>query len=264
MLTIGERINGMYRAVKRAIKNKDADVIKQLAVKQVEGGANMLDVNTGPAAADPVEVIGWLVETIHEAVDVPLAIDSPKPEVIEVGLKSHKKGKPMINSTTAEVDKLTRLLDLALEHNASVIGLSMDEHGVPRDVNRKSELALQIVAMAMEKGFPLDDLYLDPLILPVNVEQAHCLQVLESLRQFKLLSDPPPRTVIGLSNVSQRTQERELINRTFLVMAMACGLDAAIVDSTDESLMDAMITADLLLNKNIYCDSYLDAYRKSG
>jgi 5-methyltetrahydrofolate corrinoid/iron sulfur protein methyltransferase len=104
--------------------------------------------------------------------------------------------------------------------------------------------------------------YLDPIVLPVNVAQAQAREVLEAIREFRLLSDPAPHTVIGLSNVSQRTKHRSLINRTFLAMAVANGLSAAILDPLDKELMDAMITAELMLNKNIYCDSFLEAYRK--
>jgi 5-methyltetrahydrofolate corrinoid/iron sulfur protein methyltransferase len=114
----------------------------------------------------------------------------------------------------------------------------------------------------MEAGINLSDLYLDPIILPVNVAQAQVKEVLESIREFRILSDPPPKTVVGLSNVSQGTDQRSLINRIFLVMAAASGLDAAIMDPLDKELMDASITAELLLNKHIYCASFLDAYRK--
>jgi 5-methyltetrahydrofolate corrinoid/iron sulfur protein methyltransferase len=114
----------------------------------------------------------------------------------------------------------------------------------------------------MEAGIPVEDIYLDPIILPVNVTQPQALEALESIREFKILSDPPPKTVVGLSNISQGTDKRNLINRIFLVMAIANGLDAAIVDPMDKELMDAVITAELLLNKHIYCDSFLDAYRK--
>ena len=107
-----------------------------------------------------------------------------------------------------------------------------------------------------------DDLYLDPIVLPVNVAQAQVRAVLEAIREFRLLSDPAPKTVIGLSNVSQGAKARQIINRTFLVMAIAEGLDAAILDPLDKDLRDAMITAELIANKSIYCDSFLEAYGK--
>jgi len=260
MLVIGERINGMFKDVGKAIASKDKATIQDLAKKQVAGGADILDVNVGPAAADAKDAMKWLVETIQEVTDLPLALDSTKADVIEEGLKLAKK-KAIINSTTAAKEKLDILLPMAKKYNAGLIGLTM-EKGIPRDRNERSQYAAQIVSSCVEAGIDTQDVYLDPIILPVNVAQPQAQEVLESIREFRLLSDPPPKTVVGLSNVSQGTDKRALINRIFLVMAIAQGLDAAIVDPMDRDLMDAIITADLLLNKHIYCDSFLDAYRK--
>ncbi|MBI2251172.1 MAG: dihydropteroate synthase [Armatimonadetes bacterium] len=261
MIIIGERINGMFKAVSRAIKEKDKKVIQDLALKQIEAGAQFLDVNVGPAAANSMEAIEWLVKTIQEAGNFHLSLDSTKPEVIEAGLKLCK-AKPMINSTTAQKEKLDILLPLAKKYNASLIGLTMNEKGVPSTVSGRTEMALQILAHTMEYEIPISDLYIDPLILPVNVAQDQASNVLEAIRECKLLSDPPPHLLLGLSNVSQKTLYRELINRTYVVMAITMGLDSAILDPFDKDLMDAVITAELLLNKDIYCDSYLDAYRR--
>jgi 5-methyltetrahydrofolate corrinoid/iron sulfur protein methyltransferase len=261
MLVIGERINGMFKDVGQAIAAKDKDVIQRLAKDQVAEGAGVLDVNVGPAAADASGAMKWLVETIQEVTDVALALDSTKPKVIEEGLKVVKK-KAMINSTTAAKEKLDVLLPMTKQYGASLIALTMGASGIPRDRHQRSEFAAEIVSSCMEAGVPTEDIYLDPIILPVNVAQAQGKEVLESIREFKLLSDPPPKTVVGLSNISQGTEQRSLINRTYLVMAIAAGLDAAIADPLDKELMDAVITADLLLNKHIYCASFLNAYRK--
>lgn len=261
MLIIGERINGMFKKVAEAIRNNDKKIIQEIALRQVEYGADMLDVNVGPSAAEPVSAMEWLVKTIQEVTDVPLSIDSAKPEVIEAGLKLAGK-KPMINSTTAEIAKLNAFLPLAKKFGASIIGLTMDEKGVPGDASRRTELALQILASAMEHEIEPDDIYIDPLILPVNVAQDQCSKVLECIGECRLLSEPAPHIILGLSNVSQKCRNRELINRTYLVMAMARGLDSAILDPSDNELQNALITAELLLNKDIYCDSFLDAWKK--
>lgn len=261
MLVIGELINGMYKQVGNAIKEKDKATIQKLAKDQVAAGASMLDVNCGPASADPANDIKWLVETIQEATDAPLALDSTKADVIEAGLKLVKK-KAMINSANADDEKLNTLVPMAKKYNAQLIGLAMSKKGIPRDRNERAELALKIVSHCMEMGFPLEDLYIDPVVLPANVAQAQGIEVLESIKEFKLLSDPAPKTVVGLSNVSQGTKNRSLINRTYLIMAVGYGLSGAIVDPLDKELMDGLITAELLLNQHIYCDSYLDAYRK--
>jgi len=261
MLVIGELINGMFLNVKEAIQKKDITAIQELAKKQVEAGADILDVNTGPASAEPVETMKWLIEGIQAVTDKPLALDSTKADVIEAGLKLCKK-PALINSTTAQKEKLDTLLPLVKQYDASIIALTMDKSGIPRDKDARMEHAVTIVTAAQEAGISMDKVYLDPIVLPVNVAQAQCKELLEALKEFKILSDPPPKTVVGLSNVSQGTNVRNLINRIYLVMGIACGLDAAIVDPLDKDLMDAMITSELLLNKNIYCDAFLEAYRK--
>lgn len=261
MIVIGELINGMYKDVGRAIVNKEADIIQHLAQDQVKAGASVLDVNTGPYSKNPKEDMKWLVESIQSVADVPLALDSTKPDVIEEGLKLVKK-RAIINSTSADDEKMSKIFDLAKRYNTQVIGLAMDKSGVPNSKEKRLELAAAIVAKAMEYGINSDDLYLDPIVLPVNVAQTQGYEVLESIREFRLLCDPAPQTIVGLSNVSQGTKVRSLINRTFLSMAIANGLTSAILDPLDKDLMDALITAELILNKNIYCDSFLDAYRK--
>lgn len=261
MIIIGELINGMYKDVGKAIVNKEADVIQHLAVDQVKAGASVLDVNTGPYSKNPKDDMKWLVESIQKVTDVSLALDSTKADVIEEGLRIVKK-RAIINSTNADEDKMSKIFELAKKYNTQVIGLAMDKSGVPNSKDKRLELAATIVAKAMDYGINTEDLFLDPIVLPVNVAQTQGAEVLESIREFRLLSDPAPNTVVGLSNVSQGTKVRSLVNRTFLVMAIANGLTSAILDPLDKDLMDAMITAELVLNKNIYCDSFLDAYRK--
>lgn len=261
MFIIGELINGMYKDIGRAIREKNKAIIQKCALDQINSGAGALDVNCGPASGQPVSDIQWLVEAIQEVTDKPLALDSSKPEVIESGLKV-MKNRAIINSTTADPEKLDILVPLAKKYNASLIGLTISAKGIPQNKDQRLELAAIIVSHCSEKGFPVEDLYLDPIVLPVNVAQAQMIDILESIREFKIISEPPPKTAVGLSNVSQGTCVRSLVNRTFLTMAVAFGLDAAILDPTDKELMDAVITAELILNKQIYCDSYLDAYRK--
>lgn len=261
MLIIGELINGMYKNVGEAIKNKDRKVIQDLAKRQKEAGANFLDVNTGPVADDPKEIMQWLVEAIQEVVDIGLCLDSTKPEVIEAGLKN-VKNKAIINSTNADDERLNILVEMAIKYKTYLIALAMDKKGVPRNKQERLELALKIVSYCQDKGLRLDELFIDPVVLPVNVAQAQAKEVIETIREIELLSSPAPQTVVGLSNISQGAKKRDLINRIYLVMLQANGLKAAICDPLDKELMDAIITVDLLLNKNIYCDSFLDAYRK--
>jgi len=260
MIVIGERINGMYTDVKRAIRKRNKEVIQKLALDQIEASANILDVNVGTASAKPDKAMAWLVKTIQEVTDTQLSLDSTRLEVIKAGLEV-VSNPPVINSTQADPERLEIYLNMAAGADASLIALTMDKQGVPQDVDRRVELSGNIVMAAMEAGFPMEKLFIDPIIQPVNVAQSQGDFVLQALGQMRYLSDPPPHFVVGLSNISQGAQERELINRTYLVMCIAMGLDAAIMDPFDKELMDAMITAELLLNKQIYSDSYLVAYR---
>lgn len=258
---IGERINGMFKDIREAIKSKDKKPIQDWAVKQTEKGATWLDVNTGASAEDQIAAMTWLVETIQEVVDTPLSLDSTNYDVIEAGLKLCKR-PALINSCHADRYKIERVFPMAIKYNAKIIGLAMSEtSGIPKNADNRVCLAMEMVAAADEFGLPLQDLYIDPLILPVNVAQDHAVEAMETLRQIKFLSDPAPKTVVGLSNVSQRCANRKLINRTLLVMLMACGLDAAIADADDDELMSAAATARVIMNKEIYCDSYVELFK---
>ena len=149
MIVIGELINGMYKDVGKAIANKESDVIQHLAQDQVRAGATVLDVNTGPYSKNPKDDMKWLVETIQSVVQVPLALDSTKADVIEEGLKLVTK-RAIINSTNADEAKMETIFGLAKKYNAQVIGLAMDKSGVPNNKEKRLELAATIVAKAME------------------------------------------------------------------------------------------------------------------
>jgi 5-methyltetrahydrofolate corrinoid/iron sulfur protein methyltransferase len=260
MYVIGERINGMFENVKQAIRSKNAKVIQDLAKRQLAAGATALDVNVGPAVSDSQGAMLWLVETIRAVTPAPLSIDTAKWGVMAAVIPQ-VPGEKILNSSKADPEIASQYVGLAVEHGAGLIGLTIDANGVPGNVDKRVELGVQIVAIALENGLPAERLFIDPIILPVNVaakNPAHCLEAISQIRAF---SDPPPHLLLGLSNVSQRCSQRGLINRTYLAMAMAHGLDAAIMDPLDEELMNSTITAELLLGKTIYCDSFLDAAR---
>lgn len=265
MMVIGERINGMFAEIGNAISARDKKPVQAMAEKQLGAGAAALDINVGTRVpkAERADVMQWLVAAVREVTDRPLAIDNPGLETMRRGVaEASRKGSAIINSTTGQPDKLEAFMKLAKEFNAGLIGLSIDEKGVAATSEAKVEIGMRTIAAALEAGVPMENVYLDPIILPLNCNQTAPGIVLETIRQFKMLSDPAPHVVIGLSNLSQGALERLLINRTFLVMAVAAGLDASIHDPLDNELTDAMITAELLLNKTIYSDSFLKAYRQ--
>lgn len=259
MLIIGEKINVMSKTIGPAMKAREAKPIQELAVAQVSAGANVLDVNLGPASKGGPEMMEWLVKTIQEVVDVPLSLDTTNAEAMAAGLKAHK-GQAIINSTDARRERLETILPLAKEHEAKVIGLTMTEAGIPRDANERVAIAVDIMAAFMEFDVPLDRLYLDPLVLPIGVAQNQASEVIEAVRMFKQLNDPPLKTVAGLSNIYNGTPSalHSAIGATYLIMLMSAGLDAAIVDPLDKRMIEAIRTAEVVQNKILYCDSYLD------
>jgi 5-methyltetrahydrofolate corrinoid/iron sulfur protein methyltransferase len=262
---IGERINGSFKDVGRAIQQRDKTVIQDRIARQTAGGADYLDVNMGAASRNPDD-FAWLVQAVAGSTALPLSIDCNRLDMFRIGLKAYRDtvgDRPVIiNSTTAEDSKLIPLLELASEYKAGIIGVVMDEKGSPQDVDRRLELGGKIFAAALEAGIPTEQIYLDPIVMPAKFMQDQARNVLNAIQQMTTLSDPPPHISVGLSNISSKAEERKLINRTFMVMAMAVGLDAAILDVCDEEMRQAIATAELMLGMEIYSDAYLKAYRQ--
>jgi 5-methyltetrahydrofolate corrinoid/iron sulfur protein methyltransferase len=272
MILIAERINGMFKDVKQAIADKNKKVIQDLAKNQTEAGASYLDVNVGTAAADQEGTIQWLVETIQETCSTPLCLDSQKPDVIAAGLKViNAENGVLLNSTPLNKKSDEEVFDKYVEManqagpKANLIALTMDKNGVPQDTDTRVAIAAEIVSKAMEKAFDTQRLFIDPIILPVKVPNAQSQpgNILAAMDQIKYLSDPAPHMTIGLSNLSQGASERSLINRVFLAMAISRGLDSAIADVFDQALMNVVATSDLLMDKQIYSDSFLKVYNSA-
>ena len=259
MIFIGERINTGFKDIKAAVENKDADVLKEWAVKQTKAGATYLDVNLGAVSSKP-EDLCWMIEQVQAASDLPLSIDTNKPSMLKEAVPLCKK-PPLINSTTAVDEKMDAMFPIVAEHGASIIGLVMDEEGSPKSADKRVENAGKLLAKAMEYDISPEQLFLDPIVMPLKYMQEQAQEILAAAGQFRLFSDPPPHIVCGLSNISNGTTKKKLINRTFAVMLVANGLDAVICDVNDEELVDALLTAELVMNKQIYADSYIEAFR---
>ena len=241
MLVIGENIQIISTLVKNAVNNREAKPLQDLARKQVEMGAGMIDLNIGRRKKDGTEVMPWMVDIMHEAVPgIALSLDTTNAAAVEAGLKRCKElsVEAMINSTSADPERLEATMPLAAEYDCKIIALTMGAN-IPATADGRVELAMNvIVPKAMELGIPMERLYLDPLALTVNGMQEHATETINAVRMFKMMLDPPPMTTIGLSNVSNTTphEGRSLLNRIFLVMLMATGLDSAIADPLDEKL----------------------------
>ena len=263
MLIIGEKINSSRKDIKEMVKNKNKEFIQELAQKQVEGGAQMLDLNIGTIRKGEPEDMKWLIKTVQEAVDVPLCIDSPNHEAIEAGLEVYdwRKGKALINSVTAEREKMKLIFPLVKKYKCSVVALTMDERGIPQDSKERFKIADELIRALTNKGIPMEDIYIDPLTLPVSANIQNSNTVLETLKRIKDLH-PEVKTIIGLSNISYGLPERKLVNQSFVVLAVASGLDAVILDSTDQKIMALIKATNLLLGKDEFCGQYLKAFRE--
>lgn len=255
MIYIGERINGLNPKIYKLIQEKNKEAIQEIAQKQAAAGANYLDLNVGTAWLRPAEVMIWLVETVQEVVETPLAIDSRKLEVIEAGLKACRQ-PALINSTNGEKDKLDRLMPLAAQYKSAIVGLTMDEQGIPPHAVGRVAIAKRIMDYADNYGIPRERLFIDPVVLPLKFSQTQGPITLEAIRQIAQEKNPP-HIVVGLSNISQGAKGRKLLNRTFLAMAICCGLDAVIADVLDTSLKEAAKAAEIVTGRLEYADKLL-------
>jgi 5-methyltetrahydrofolate corrinoid/iron sulfur protein methyltransferase len=240
MYIIGENIHIISQKVKEAIAERDIKFFQDLAVKQVEAGADALDLNIGPQKKAGHEIMPWLVKGVQEVVDVPISLDTTNLAAIEEGLKV-AKGQCIINSSSAEDERLATVPLLAKKYNAKLIALTMGKGGIPVSAEERVNIALEkLIPRAMELDMPMEDLLIDPLVLTVSGCQEYCPECVEAVRILKLAGDPPPMTNVGLSNVSNAVprEMRPLINHTYCVMLMAAGVDYAIADPLDEQLKD--------------------------
>src|SRR4030043_1162177 len=233
MVLIGESIHIISKDVNDAVKERDTKVIQYLAKAQAAAGADYIDLNLGPAKRDPEEVTQWLVNTIQGVTDLPISVDTLNPVAMEAGLKACKK-RPLLNSSSGRTDSKERMLPLAKKYNTDVVISVLTDKGCPPDMDSRTESIMDTVALANEMGIPNEDIWVDPIILPVSADQK---QVAEASEFIGILNDllPGVKSTIGLSNVSNGTPEelRGILNRTYMVMLGRVGLYSAIADVLD-------------------------------
>jgi 5-methyltetrahydrofolate corrinoid/iron sulfur protein methyltransferase len=240
MKIIGENIHIISPRVKEAVAQRDLKFFQDLALKQVEAGADALDLNIGPQKKAGHEIMPWLVKGVQEVVDVPLSLDTTNLAAIEAGLKV-AKNQCIINSVSGEEERLDKVPPLAKEYNAQLIALTMAKGGIPVSAEERVNIALEkLIPRAMELDIAMEDLLIDPLVLTVSGCQEYCPECVEAIRILKVAGDPPPMTNTGLSNVSNAVpvDMRPLINRTYCVMLMAAGVDYTIANPLDTELKD--------------------------
>ena len=237
MYVIGENIHIISQSVKDALREKNAKFFQDLAVRQVEAGAQALDLNLGPRKKDWEEVFPWMVKTVEAVVDVPLSLDSTNILGIEAGLKVVTKAQPIINSTSAEAERLEKVPLIAKQYNARLVALTMGKSGIPVGADERVNIALEkLIPRMLEIDYPISDLIIDPLVLTVSGCQEYCPELIEAVRTIQFAWDPPPPISVGLSNVSNAVphKNRALINRVYCAMLMGAGLQMMIADPFDE------------------------------
>ncbi|MDR1320750.1 MAG: homocysteine S-methyltransferase family protein [Gracilibacteraceae bacterium] len=242
---IGERINPTgKKKLKEALLNRDTDFILSEAMKQCRDGADILDVNVGTPGIDEKETMKRVVKALQSVTDAPLQIDSTDPEVIEAGLRLCH-GKAIINSVSGDETALTRILPLARRYGAAVVGLTLDERGIPAAAAERVAIAARILERALACGIPARDVYIDCLTLTVSAEPDGAEETLRALAAVR--ENLGLKTLLGVSNISFGLPERPLINRTFLSMALGRGLDLPIMNPGDRAMMDTVFAARTLL-----------------
>ena len=260
MLIIGERINASRKSIAEAITSRNAPLIQNEAKSQAVAGADYVDVNAGTFVGEELKHLQWIIETVQEVVDLPLCIDSPDPSVIKAMLPLVKK-PPMINSITLEPFRLEGILPLVAEYKTKVIALCQSVDSMADTTWKKLEMARHLVERVNVAGIPLDSLFIDPIVYPLATNDQSALATLEAIEKI-MKEFPGVHTTCGLTNVSYGLPNRKLVNRTFLVAAIARGLDSVILDPTDNQLFGALKAALMIVGEDEFCMEYIAGFRE--
>ena len=259
MLIIGEKLSIIAKRVREAMTKRDKVPIQDIAISQWKAGAGMIDANIGPAEDDGEDLMKWMVTVIQEVVPLPVCLDTTNFKAVEAGLQVHNSqwGRPLINSTSNDPDRFA-MLEIAAKYNSLIIGLTVGKGGLPADAEERAGIAAEIMARAAEYGVPLEDLYLDPLVLQIATSQDHALKVIKSVKMFQELNDQPMKTVLGLSNISNGCPKplRPILNNYYLSLLIYEGLTAAIADPHE--VAPTAKTIDVIMGRTLYAHSYLE------
>jgi 5-methyltetrahydrofolate--homocysteine methyltransferase len=255
---IGEKINPTGRSwLTQQLTEGNLEVLRGEATKQLEDGAHVLDVNVGAASVNEVELLPRAIEIIQDTVGVPLCIDTADNDALEAALEVYQ-GKPLINSVNGEEKHLERILPLVAEYEAAVIGLTMDDDGIPKDPQKRLEIAKKIIERAESLGIPREDVLIDCLALTVSAEPDAAVITLNAIDLVR--QELGVNQVLGHSNVSFGLPDRAVINRVALGMVIRAGVNAPIVDAAE--VKQSILAADLLLGRDQYAMNYIKYYRE--
>lgn len=255
---IGERINPTgKKKFKEALLNNDIDYILNQAIEQIHAGAEILDVNVGLPGVDEKEMMIKAIKSIQSIAETPLQIDSTIPEVLEAALRVYN-GKPIVNSVNGEEKSLKTVLPLVKKYGAAVVGLTLDENGIPKSADKRFEIAKRILDNAISIGIPKEDVFIDCLTLTASAEQDGVVETLKAVNRVK--TELGLKTVLGVSNISFGLPGRELVNHTFLAMALTNGLDLPIINPNIAAMSGTVRAYRLLMGHDKNSVEYIDAY----
>ncbi len=261
MIIIADRINSISPRIRGAIENRDRDYISDLAAFLEDRGSDYIDVNVSTCRGSEEENMLWALETVRSRVSKPLSIDSSEPGVIHSALEQLDEKGLIINSISGDRRTIEELVPIAVERECLIIALAMDEKGIPDSPEKRVEICLRIADEALSLGLKTEGIMFDPLLKPVSVD-AKAGQV--ALSTLKLLKSElrGAKTVVGLSNISYGLPSRQLVNASFLSMALYVGLDAALLDPGEDAVMSLLKATEAALGLDPYCREYISYYRK--
>jgi 5-methyltetrahydrofolate corrinoid/iron sulfur protein methyltransferase len=245
MILIGENLNIMVKTIGQAMKERDPKPIQELAVAEAEAGVDYIDVNLGPARKGGEELMEWMVKTVQEVVDLPLYLDTTNVSAVEAGLKvyKNKQGKAVINSIMCRPERMEAQIPLVTQYDAGMVALLWGPEGMPRDAAERGLLAADILQRAAEAGVAGEDIWVDPIVTPVNVQQNQLLECNQFMSELEMIAEvlvPGCRSTCGLSNVSNGAPDhlRPILNQTYMIMLEKYGMKSCIVDAFDKDLHD--------------------------
>ena len=253
---IGELINSTRKNIRTAVENRDADYIRGLAEKQIAAGAYWVDVNGGARSGHEEEDMSWLIDMVQEiSGETPLSLDSSDPAVLRMAYDKARV-KPLINSISLETKRWDGLASFLEGKDCDVLALCMDDTGLPKTVDEALIRAEKLVTGLDKIGFKTDSIYIDPLIQPISTDVTKGVMAMESVSRI-MAAFPGVHTTCGASNISYGMPQRRVINRYFMAMLIANGLDCAITDPLDEKMIEAIVTAEMLVGHDRFCRSYI-------
>lgn len=259
MIIVGELINASRKAITEAIRSRDAEAVQTIARQQHDAGAHYIDVNAGIFLGEEEDYMRWLVQTVQAAVEGPCSIDTPNPKAIEAALSVHR-GTPMINSISLESDRYHRMIPFLAGTDYRIVALCMGDEGMPRTAEDRLRIADKLINGLVQNRIPLGNIYVDPLVQPISVDGTFGIEFLKAIALIKERF-VGVHAMCGLSNVSYGLPGRPFVNQIFMPMAIAHGLDGAIINPLDKRMMASIVAAEALAGRDNYCMNFMKAHR---